>query len=103
MNLAEQYPAKIHVFVAAWTPGLSDGKNQPLRHTPDTNQVGSWVQAQGCFLEYNQGGLLAKADNALVESIRKQLVASTAVLLQIQLALARLARCLGASPAPPIP
>ena len=98
---AEHYPPKVHAFLAAWVPGVSDEAQFPGR-TAEVESIVQWMKSQGFVVEYNQGGLLAMADEDIMTAIRKQPEVMF-TLSQVTVSLARLARGLGASPVAPIP
>jgi uncharacterized Zn finger protein (UPF0148 family) len=90
------YPARLHLVLAAFVPGVTDGGGGP-RSDARTQQLQGWLATSGFELTVCEGGLLAQANPQLVKRVRKD-PSSLHELAPILHAMAEIAARIGAAP-----
>jgi predicted RNA-binding Zn-ribbon protein involved in translation (DUF1610 family) len=99
---SDQHRAKVHLFLAAWVPGLSDGLGAGAPFTPESSSLMSELEASGFHVRVQQAGLMAEAADSIVKKIRKR-PEETASLAPVFGRLVQLASAIQARPVHPIP
>jgi hypothetical protein len=98
---SDRHRAKVHLFIAAFVPGVSDADDMPEGpgRTPET--FAAWFNREGYGVTVQQAGLLARADEDLVRMLRRD-PEETFRLEAVFLKMVELAQALGARPAAPL-
>jgi len=97
---SDKHRAKVHLFVAAFVPGVSDADDPGgSGSVPDT--FAAWFGREGFPVTVQQAGLLAEAEEDLVRALRRA-PAEAARLEPVFLKMVELAGALGAKPADPL-
>lgn len=91
-----QIPTHVRVLVAAWVPSASDGGPPPALG-PEAQRTVEWLRAAGFLVSCEEGGLLAMAQEHVVEHLRRRPEAAHQLAPVIG-HLARLALEVGAQP-----
>lgn len=89
--------ARVHLLIAAWIPGLSDGQGQPPLGGPAVEAERQALAQAGFDVELNQGGLLLVAEPTTVKRIVKNLP-SFGQLAPALMHGVRMAQAMGATP-----
>ncbi len=90
------YPARLHLALAAFVPGVTDGGGGP-RSDARTQQLKEWLRTSGFELKVCEGGLLAQATPQIVKRVRKN-PSALHELAPILHAMAEIAARIGATP-----
>ena len=99
---SDQHRAKVHLFIAAWVPGVSDAAGGQARLTPATSSLIGQTESSGFRVIVQQAGILAEADEHVVKRLRKN-PEETASLVPLAGQLVRIASSIQARPVQPIP
>jgi predicted RNA-binding Zn-ribbon protein involved in translation (DUF1610 family) len=99
---SDQHRAKVHLFLAAWIPGVSDSPGGGAQVTPEAGALMNQLEASGFHVLVQQAGLMAEAAAHIVKKIRKR-PEETASLVPVFGRLVQLASAIQARPVHPIP
>ena len=101
---SEHHKAKVHLFLAAWIPGLSDPPEEQgaVVTTVEAEAARQWISQNGFDVRAQQAGLLAEAGEDTVKWLRKH-PEDAAALAPIFMKMARMAASLDGRPVQPVP
>jgi predicted RNA-binding Zn-ribbon protein involved in translation (DUF1610 family) len=99
---SDQHRAKVHLFLAAWVPGVSDAAGGQAQLTPAASSLIGQLESSGFHVIVQQAGILAEADEHGVKRLRKN-PEETASLVPLAGQLVRIASSIQARPVQPIP
>lgn len=94
------YPARVHVVLAAWVPGLSEGGSPPPLQGRAL-ELRDWLSRSGFDVEPTPGGLLARARPEVISRLRSD-PSRAHELAPIIASLAEIAEQIGARPVQPM-
>jgi len=103
VGVSDQYKPKIHLFLAAWVPGLSDGEGGEARLEGAAGDAARALRDAGFEVEVQEAGIRTAAPEGTVGAVRRDPHRGAPALVPVFDAMARLAAALGASPGPVIP
>ena len=98
----DKNPAKVHLFLAAWIPGVSDGSDPQAGLDLTGRAAAGWPHGGSFAVEVQQGGLLATADRRTVKCLRREPERTAATVVPVLHSMAALARSMQARPVEPI-
>lgn len=88
---------RLHVLVAAWFPGVSDGSGRAVAVSAEARRAHQQLIDQGFAVEQNPGGLLLRGGEPVLRAVRKNPARLEELAVTLQQA-ATLARGLGGEP-----
>ena len=89
---------RVHLFIAAWIPGLSDGGNRPADASPEADKSLNVLKTRGYDVAVNPAGLFATETGQVTLNLEKH-PGRIAEVVPIADLMAQLAQQLGGTPA----
>jgi cytochrome c-type biogenesis protein CcmH/NrfF len=99
--VSDKHRAKVHLFISAFVPGVSDAEDDAGRSGPAPETFAAWFNREGFAVTVQEAGLMAEADDDIVRRLRR--APGEAVGLEpVFLKMVETAKALGAGPAGPL-
>jgi hypothetical protein len=94
--------AKIHVLVAAWIPGVSEGTQKRASLNPQGKQAKQALLDAGFHVHISAAGVMAEASQQTIKGLRKHPTAAHVLSSTVTL-VSEIAVGAGGTPSPPVP